>query len=82
MSDPKQTVLDVLLAAREQVDTLVNSLAPSSDEEEAEVRSLRDQSESLTVAINELLAKPIPGLSEGMVERVVFSGGGGAFISR
>jgi hypothetical protein len=70
MSDPKKTALDELLAAREQVDTLVNSLAPSSDEEVAEVRSLRERSEALTVTINDALAQPIPGLTKGMAERI------------
>src|SRR5262245_13976302 len=70
MSDPRQTVVDVLVEAREQVDTMVNSFAPSSDEEEAEVQSLRDKSEALTMAINETLAKPIPGLVKEMQAQI------------
>ena len=70
MSDPKQTAVEELIAAREQVDTLVNSLAPSSEEEEEEFRRLRERSEALTAAINDVLERPFPSFGKGMQERV------------
>jgi len=71
MSDLKRTVLDEMVAARELLDTMVNSFAPSDDDEEAEVRALRARSEALTAMINEALARPIPELSRAVEERVV-----------
>lgn len=70
MSDVKQTVIDQMIAAREQLDALVNAFAPSDDEDEKLYRDLRAASEALTAVINADLARPIAALGVGLEARV------------